>query len=436
MYILSNQVSLLKKDSYIYLYNWFNGVGVSIDKGYIRSVDSKKIKFSDSFSMDNINSLIDNFFISKSGINMNFYKKFFSDHITKEESRIHLILLPAGYLCNFNCKYCYENHVGEIYKENYIPKIMEFIKKFDPKQLSVEYFGGEPLLNYRWIIDFQKKNNNTVASMTTNGYFLDRKKLLSLIDTGVKSYQITLDGMAEDHNALRPTADGKGTWKTIIKNLKDAKTLDKQFAFTIRINFNEKTANNILTKSFFDELNFIKNDPRFRLIFRPISLYSERNGTTTQEKIDVCHRGKKSALLFALEEEAQKAGFLLGDLTMLSNPGGLVCYASKKYSYMISPTLDVLKCTISVDKDFNNFGPIDNIDKNKIFEWSKFSIRFNENCTNCFLFFQCMGRSCALKNFHSRTSVCPSHVDENLMVEKIIRQKQLLKEMIHHAKAI
>lgn len=440
-YNLSKQVSVLSNSDEYYLYNWFNDIGVSIEPKNITQIQDDKVVFADEFSADHIKFLCENTFISNNKLPVSFYETEFNKQLKKEQDSLRLILLPAGYACNFRCLYCYENHEdASRFKDEHNDKIFSLLQSKNAKQVHIEYFGGEPLLNYKWIISFQNriKDFKHTASMTTNGYLLTEDKFLSLLENNVRTFQITIDGVKETHNKLRIKCDGSGTYETIINNLKKISQTQEKFTIILRCNFNQNTSSAESRKKFFNNLEFLQNDFRFRIIFRPIGLYSEANGTTTQTTIDACHKGQYD-MQNIWESEAQEKGFLIGDLGLFTQTAGFVCYASKNTTYTITPTFEVLKCTLAVDKDYNKFGTLTNhlnLDTNKIKKWEEY-IQLDSKCKDCFFFFQCMGRSCVLNNFLSKAKKCPIKPNnERFLVEKIRKQKEILKRTVRDEKNI
>ncbi|KAF2955273.1 MULTISPECIES: radical SAM/SPASM domain-containing protein [Marinitoga] len=156
--------------------------------------------------------------------------------------------------CNFNCKYCYQNQAKEIsikpfkirnIKENTIDSIITLVKEKieekKPKIFSVTFWGGEPLLEKEKIKELSEKIKKISekekveydAFIITNGYLLDEITIKELKDSGIKKLIITLDGTEEEHNKLRLLKNGKGTFKKIYENIKNA---SKEIFVKIRIN--------------------------------------------------------------------------------------------------------------------------------------------------------------------------------------------------------
>lgn len=433
-YKIFNQTSILEKDLSYYFHNFFNGIGVNVDKKYIKQIKDNTITFSDDFKKEDVDFLIKNYFI-----NTSFDKKIYQEHyqaqLKKEQNSLHLILLPAGCACNFNCVYCYENHNDKTrFSSLHSDQIYMVLQENKNKQIHIEYFGGEPLLNYNWIINFQEKIQNIKhsASMTTNGYLLTEDKFKNLIDKNIKTFQITIDGTKETHDKLRPLTNKQGTYETILNNLKEISKLQDNFNIILRCNFNKSNSGNEPREQFFKNISFLKNDFRFSLIFRAIGLYSSVNNRVTKENLAAYYDDKEN-IKHTWEMQALESGFLLGDISLYTQIGGMICYASKASNYTINPDMKILKCTIALEQDYNYFGNLNNglrLNKEKIKNWKE-NIEFSETCEKCFFFFQCMGKACVLKNFISQRKICPiKPEDEKLIIEKIIKQKELLKRKL------
>ncbi|GMB96568.1 radical SAM protein [Helicobacter sp. NHP22-001] len=352
---------------------------------------------------------------------------------------MHLILLPAGDACNFRCVYCYENHLDTArFKQLNSDKIFALLESNQDKRIRIEYFGGEPLLNLKWILAFQERIAHIPhsASMTTNGYLLSKDNMQALVQRNVKAFQITLDGLKEQHDKMRPKCGGGGSYDQIMANIHAIHTLKENFKIMLRCNFNQHSSSPEQRVQFFKNLAFLKGDLRFALLFRPIGLYSEGNNTTTPERRQACHSGAPN-MQGIWESEAQEQGFLLGDLGMLTQIAGSVCYASKSSNLTINPNLEVLKCTIALNQEHNKFGDLQKglrLEAHKLEAWKEY-IRFDPACKDCFFFFQCMGRACVLKNYLSKSKKCPV-MPKNVpfLVAKIRKQKEILRKAVSDGK--
>ncbi|MFG6344034.1 MAG: radical SAM protein [Lachnospiraceae bacterium] len=156
--------------------------------------------------------------------------------------------------CNFRCVYCYEKNsikasskMTNETKENLMKFIEEQLDSLE--QLSISWYGGEPLLVMDIIEDMSKRliklceEKNVVysAGIVTNGYLLTPEIAKKLADYKVTNMQITIDGPEEIHNKRRPLAGGQGTFKKILENVRDCKGFIENIS--IRINTDKENVN-------------------------------------------------------------------------------------------------------------------------------------------------------------------------------------------------
>ena len=134
--------------------------------------------------------------------------------------------------CNFNCVYCYEKgnyDEGSHMSRSIAISSLKWVKKITEtrgiNQLRINFFGGEPLLNYGVILLIMEEANRMFLNtrlnyyMSTNGYLLSLKKIKKLRALGLEQLQITLDGLPKTHNKRRPTVTGKPAFDKIWGNM-------------------------------------------------------------------------------------------------------------------------------------------------------------------------------------------------------------------------
>lgn len=421
-YNLSYTLTYIKE--YNRIYNWLNGEYVEFDDmshpflNLVKNKSSNFERFQYQNSDDDFEWLLENQFIVQE-------QKEIQDIILNKvvdnnsDKYLQLTLLPAQMACNFACTYCYEDReqkarMGDKHKEILL-KYIQNIKNLE--YLQIEWFGGEPMLNLDFILNFSKvvqeysnsKNINYRSSMTTNAYYLNKDNFLKLYNNGVKAYQITIDGIEENHNKLRPLSNGQPTFKTIINNLSEISTIkDLEFSIVIRVNFNEKS--NI------DEfIQYIKtvpfsSDKRFSFIFRAI----QTNWNDIENKV-AC-KSQPSILQSQYEEKAIENGLAKGDYTLFQDIGSYSCYASRENSLIVYPDLSIRKCTVALDDKVNMVGFIDENSKLiKNSNWSlwtlnKHSIHNKQECQSCSFSPQCLSSACPLKFIKNLEIACPDVV--------------------------
>ncbi len=445
-YFISHQCTIIENTDSYTLFNWENGQEVHILKNLIHLVSDDRISFEQNFEKKNIEYLLLNRFIFAS-YSENVIKQRLIEIIDKQKENIKITLMPGGYGCNFRCKYCYESHDNiKGYGEKELNYFVKLIKSLKGKIL-IDFFGGEPLLNYKWIKALITNLNSLhdlpaiQYSMTTNGYLLDREKISYLVNSGVKTFQITVDGVEETHNKLRPLKNGGESWAKIIENLKIFKELDNFFKVIIRINYNSTSLDKEKLCKFLETLSFAKKDIRFKFIFRAIGDYSGINSSIQkhEENKDTSQQKNETFLkAFEFLNILLDNGFFAEDIDTLTRPAGLVCYASFPQNLVINGEGEILRCTVAVDQGYNKFGKVNYSDNNyslqindkQLAEW-KNALKWESKCYKCRLLYQCLGMNCPVKNIANNCSACPpiaNYADKILKL--VLKQKQLVMNIL------
>lgn len=136
--------------------------------------------------------------------------------------------------CNLDCTYCYER-VSNIYAKKRImgwevakKAIDEFLaitKANQQKHISIRFFGGEPLLNWKVVkqsIDYAKsqvdEDTHLNFIINTNGTLLNQEIAKVLAENRV-SIALSLDGVGDSHDKTRKYINGKGSFGVIDKNI-------------------------------------------------------------------------------------------------------------------------------------------------------------------------------------------------------------------------
>lgn len=238
--------------------------------------------------------------------------------------------------CNLNCKYCgygdlYWNHDERTYSKldvgvafnflNYLINLWNSsLNNSHKKNITIGFYGGEPLLNFlfikntvRLIINSELKHNRVRFGMTTNGVLLD--KYIEFLVEHNFYLLISLDGN-EDHSSYRIFKDGSNSFKKVYENVLNIKEKYPDF-FENNISFNSVLHNrnnveDIIT--FFDEnigkiprisqLNNIgirKNKlDEFNTMFQLTSksINDSKNSTYVKEKMEFNFPGNYNKAVF------------------------------------------------------------------------------------------------------------------------------------------
>lgn len=322
---------------------------------------------------------------------------------------MELIIFPTEE-CNFRCIYCYEKF-RKIYIYPYVIEgILNFIKSEKPESLYVSFFGGEPLLGFRYIQKIIEKiksiNIDFNGAITTNGFLLSKNYFSYLIENNISSFQITIDGGKEYHNKQRNLATTKiDTFSIIYNNIKNTKYFDKDFKITIRVNVTKENYHSVYDLIDYLSLDF-SNDERYSILLYPVKDW----GGYGSENI----KNKKIELittkdLFEIYKYCKTKGLAIYD--GLSKKYGSICYAGKPYSFVIRSDGRIQKCTIALEDDVNTIGFIKPdgsiyIDQEKHSRWYSINALNTDKCKKCSFIDNCFGLTCPLQTIKNNTVVC------------------------------
>jgi len=137
---------------------------------------------------------------------------------------LHIVVLTLR--CNFKCVYCQVASELPNKKEydmtlSTAKQTVDFIFKTPVHSFTIEFQGGEPLLNWpalKFIVEYARKKSKTEEkdlkiSLVSNLTLMTDEKLRFLMKNGV-DICTSLDGPEELHNKNRPWTKGNGYKKT------------------------------------------------------------------------------------------------------------------------------------------------------------------------------------------------------------------------------
>ncbi|HTB23757.1 MAG TPA: radical SAM protein [Puia sp.] len=175
------------------------------------------------------------------------------------------ISLAIAQKCNLGCSYCYAQEGGFGVKAKNMPleKAISavdllFAQNFTAQKMNIAFLGGEPLANreaLRAVTRYAKERAEAESkrihfSITTNGTLLTEDDANFFEHYGF-SVTVSLDGVGEVHDRLRPFKGGKGSYERIIRNVEPLLVLQKNMQVSARVTV---TPGNLHLKETLDEL--------------------------------------------------------------------------------------------------------------------------------------------------------------------------------------
>lgn len=281
------------------------------------------------------------------------------DRINNADNNKHEFILHINPTldCNFNCWYCYENHIthskmNESVIESTLRLISNILKNPDIKLLELGFFGGEPLMYFDSIARRIIEYSNSLCSLyhkemrvhfTSNGSLLN-ERIVSFLSKFPCGFQITLDGGKKQHDETRYYHNGKGSYETIVKNI--LKLCSAKIAVIIRINYTQLNIDSV--NSILDSFKTIPQEKRnlLRFDFQRVWQDSKRRTDETELKAS------------KIRDNFRKEGY-----TVLTNyiPHNVndSCYGDKTNHVLINYNGMAFGCTARDFTQENSIGVLD-----------------------------------------------------------------------------
>ena len=158
---------------------------------------------------------------------------------------IKALCLHVAHTCNLNCSYCFASQ-GKYHGERAImsfdvgKRALDFLveNSGDRRNLEVDFFGGEPLMNWQIVKDLvayarsieKDAGKNFRFTLTTNGVLLD-DEVTDFCNREMHNVVLSLDGRKEVNDRFRVDVAGRGSYDRIVPNFQRfvAKRGDKSY---------------------------------------------------------------------------------------------------------------------------------------------------------------------------------------------------------------
>ena len=154
--------------------------------------------------------------------------------LNKNSNVVKALCLHIAHTCNLNCSYCFASQ-GKYQGERALmsfetgKRALDFLieNSGTRRNLEVDFFGGEPLMNWQVVKDLVKyarsiekeHNKNFRFTLTTNGILID-DDVIDFCNKEMDNVVLSLDGRKEVHDKFRVNYEGKGSYDTILPKFK------------------------------------------------------------------------------------------------------------------------------------------------------------------------------------------------------------------------
>ena len=148
----------------------------------------------------------------------------------KSAGVVKALCMHIAHTCNLNCSYCFASQ-GKYHGDRAVmsfevgKRALDFLVENSKGRtnLEVDFFGGEPLMNFQVVKDLvayarsieKDAGKNFRFTLTTNGMLVD-DDVIEFANKECSNVVLSLDGRKEIHDKYRVDYSGKGSWDTIV----------------------------------------------------------------------------------------------------------------------------------------------------------------------------------------------------------------------------
>ena len=332
---------------------------------------------------------------------------------------IKALCLHVAHTCNLNCAYCFASQ-GKYHGDRAIMSLevgkraLDFLVEHSGtrKNLEVDFFGGEPLMNFQMIKDLVAyartleplHHKHFRFTLTTNGVLVD-DDVIDFANRECDNVVLSLDGRQEVHDRYRVDYAGNGSWEKIVPKFQEFVRRRGDKSYYMRGTFTH------FNPDFLKDIETMLDLGFTELSMEPVVAAPGDKAALTEEDLPiVMEQYEKLALLMKARRDAGKPFTFYHYMLDLS--GGPCIYkrisgCGSGTEYMaVTPWGDLYPCHQFVGEEAYKLGDVWNGVTNTALreEFRACNAYARPECKDCWAKLYCSG-GCAANAYHATGSV-------------------------------
>ena len=347
------------------------------------------------------------------------YEDYIQEIVDAKKPVVKALCLHIAHDCNLACRYCFAEE-GEYHGHRALmsyevgKKALDFLiaHSGSRRNLEVDFFGGEPLLNWQVVKDLvaygrrQEKihNKNFRFTLTTNGVLLN-DEVQEFVNREMANVVLSIDGRKEVHDHMRPFRNGKGSYDLVLprfRKLADSRNQEKYYVRGTFTRYNRDFSRDVLHLA---DLGFrqISVEP---VVGTEEEEYALRPEDLPEIFAEYDRLAAEMVRRYGTDEDFTFFHFML-DLTggpcVAKRLSG--CGSGTEY-LAVTPWGDLYPCHQFVGEEKYRMGNVDEgiIRTDLREEFRNCNVYSKEKCRNCFARFYCSG-GCAANAYKFHGSI-------------------------------
>ena len=332
---------------------------------------------------------------------------------------VKALCLHIAHTCNLNCSYCFASQ-GKYHGERAVmsfevgKRALDFLveNSGSRRNLEVDFFGGEPLMNFQVVKDLvayarsieKEKGKNFRFTLTTNGVLID-DDVIDFANREMSNVVLSLDGRKEVHDRFRVDYAGNGSWEKIVPKFQKLVESRGGKNYYMRGTFTHANPD------FLEDIKVMLDLGFNELSMEPVVCAPGDPSELTKEDMEIVkdQYEKLAELMLQRDEEGRPFTFYH---YMIDLSGGPCIYkrisgCGSGTEYMaVTPWGDLYPCHQFVGEEKYLLGNIwDGVSNSEAqAEFAACNVYAREECRDCWARLYCSG-GCAANAFHSTGSV-------------------------------
>lgn len=332
------------------------------------------------------------------------YEKMFAD--IKGPTAVKALCLHIAHDCNLRCKYCFAGEGDYNGEKSIMPidvgkKAIDFViaNSKDRKNIEIDFFGGEPLLNMTTVketVKYAKEkekpfNKHFRFTITTNGTLLN-EKITDYLNNTMDNIVLSLDGRKKVNDVMRVRKDGTGTYEAILPKFKALVSKRKDKDYYVRGTF---TSNNL---DFSNDVLHMADLGFEQLSIEPVVLKDGSGFEIKREHLETIYSEYEKLAYELLDRKRAGKGVNFFHFMIDLDGGPCVvkrlrgCGSGSEY-LAVTPSGDLFPChQFAGNQEFKIGNVFTGIDRQDIVtKFQEINVYTKEKCRECWARFYCSG---------------------------------------------
>ncbi len=337
----------------------------------------------------------------------------------KSAGIVKALCMHIAHTCNLNCSYCFASQ-GKYHGDRAMMSFEVGKQAFDyliansgtRKNLEVDFFGGEPLMNFdvvKELVAYARSiekayGKNFRFTLTTNGVLID-DDVIDFANKEMSNVVLSLDGRKEVHDRFRVDYNGKGSWEKIVPKFQKLVEAREGKNYYMRGTFTHHNPD------FLEDIKEMLSLGFRELSMEPVVCAEDDPSALTEEDLPVVMKQYEELAELMLERHKKGDGFTFYHY-MIDLKGGPCIYkrisgCGSGTEYMaVTPWGDLYPCHQFVGEEKYKLGDVwkgvTNTDIQN--EFAGCNVYTREECRSCWARLYCSG-GCAANAYHATGSV-------------------------------